>query len=39
MTNIEDNSVAFYILTRIGLNEPNPEYLLILDKMMELPQF
>jgi hypothetical protein len=31
--------MAFYILTRIGLEEPNPQYLEAIDRIMEVPQF
>ncbi|CAD8076068.1 unnamed protein product [Paramecium sonneborni] len=33
------NSLAIFVLTRIGLDEPNSRYLLILDELMELPYF
>ena len=33
------NSLAIFILTRIGLEEPNPKYLKIIDELMEIPSF
>ncbi|CAD8166349.1 unnamed protein product [Paramecium octaurelia] len=33
------NSLAIFVLTRIGLDEPNQKYLKVLDELMELPYF